>query len=77
MVYVWLPGHGFVFPVMAPVGSGAAVCMFTVVELEVLPQLLLAVTDTVYGPPGVVQSMVTEVVPCPAVIVPPADTVHA
>lgn len=41
-----------------------------------LPQVLEADTETVYGPPAVVQFTLMDVEPCPLVIVPPPETLQ-
>jgi hypothetical protein len=74
MVYVWLPGHGLVLPVIVPTAVGGPLCTLTVAELELLPQELDAVTATVYGPPAAVQLILILAVPWPEVMVPPPDT---
>lgn len=59
--YVWLPKQGVAGPVMAGSVPGVPFCTFTLTELEVVPQPFEAVTETVYGPPLVVQLTVIEV----------------
>ncbi len=62
-------------PVMAPGVAGGVVMILTTNEFTALvPQPLLAVTLTL---PGLVPKLkVAEVVPCPAVTMPPVGVLH-
>lgn len=55
---------------MAPTAAGGPACTLTAKVADVLPQVLLAVTVTVYVP-EFVQVTVALVVPCPPVTLPP------
>ena len=59
---------------MFPGVAGAALTVIATVLAPLVPQVLLAVTDTFPAEPP--KLTVMEVVPCPEVIVAPDGTVH-
>jgi hypothetical protein len=70
MLYPSVPGQGLMLPVMVPGWAGAGLSTVTDnVRTGLVPQLLAAVTDTVYVP-GVVQLMLM-LVPLPLMVPPP------